>query len=108
VVLNFHGPTYFPATNSLPTKSSHYVFPIRIAKPKFLVGRLGEEPRGYVSGVTFCDPELDFWQIEFPPPEQPSQPRSTALESVICGARSLVEQSEVEAGVFLLSQSVLR
>jgi hypothetical protein len=68
------GATYFPATNSLPAKSSHCVFSIRIAKPKFLVGSLGEEPRGYVDGVTFCGPELDFWQIGFPPPEQPSQP----------------------------------
>ena len=73
-----------------------------------LVGSLGEEPRGYVYGVTFCDPELDFWQMEFPPPQQLAQPRSTALESVICGSRSLVEQSEVEAGVFLVSQSLLR
>src|SRR5438128_8206179 len=73
-----------------------------------LVGSLGEEPRGYVYGVTFCDPELDFWQIEFPPPDEPTQPRSAALECVICGARSSVEQSEVEADVFLVSQSVFR
>jgi hypothetical protein len=36
-----------------------------------LVGHLGEDPRGNVYGVAFIDPEIDFWQIEFPlPPEQ--------------------------------------
>jgi len=73
-----------------------------------LVGSLGEKPRGYVYGVTFRDPDLDFWQMEFPPPDQNAQPRSTALECVICGSPSLVEQSEVESDVFLVSQSVFR
>jgi hypothetical protein len=74
-----------------------------------LVGRLGEDPRGYVYGVAFCDPRLDFWQIEFPPPSQPYlQPPGIALQCAICGERALVEQSEVESDVFLVNQSVLR
>ncbi len=73
-----------------------------------LVGSLGEERRGYVYGVTFCDPQLDFWQIEFPEPDLPSPDRGTGLECSICGSRSLVEQSEVEADVFVVSRSVLR
>jgi len=73
-----------------------------------LVGSLGEKQRGYVYGVTFRDPDLDFWQMEFPPPDQNAQPRSTALECAICGSPSLVEQSEVESDVFLVSQSVFR
>lgn len=73
-----------------------------------LVGRLGEDARGFVYGVAFCDPELDFWQIEFPPPSPYLRPTSIALECAICGVRKLVEQFEVESDVFLVSQSVLR
>lgn len=73
------------------------------------VGNLGEDPSGgYVYGVTFCDPNLDFWQIEFPPPQQSLPSAGTSLQCSICGSRATVEQSEVEADVFLVSQSVFR
>ena len=73
-----------------------------------LVGRLGEDSRGYVYGVAFCDPALDFWQMDFPPPSPYLPAANTALECDICGSCDLVEQSEVESDVFLVSQSILR
>jgi len=74
-----------------------------------LVGHLGEDPRGNVYGVAFTDPDLDFWQMDFPPPpEQHLAPASVALECCFCSERSLVHQTEIEADVFLASQTILR
>src|SRR5215813_6244385 len=45
-----------------------------------LVGNLGEGPGGAnVYGMAFCGAALDFWQIEFPPPE-PLSGAGTDLE----------------------------
>lgn len=74
-----------------------------------LIGNLGEGPGGAnVYGVAFCDPALDFWQMDFPPPEPYVHPAAADLECSFCGVRSAVEQSEVETDVFLVSQSVFR
>jgi hypothetical protein len=34
-----------------------------------LVGQIGGEPGRYVYGVTFVDPDPDFWPMDFPPPD---------------------------------------
>lgn len=74
-----------------------------------LVGHLGEDPRGNVYGVAFCDPEIDFWQIDFPPPpDLHLLPPKVALECCFCSERSLVQQTEIEADVYLASETVLR
>jgi len=74
-----------------------------------LVGRLGEDARSYVYGVAFCDENLDFWQIEFPPASEP-QPRAPGvdLECCFCNERVHVQQTEIESDVLLTSQTVLR
>ncbi|MBS1842516.1 MAG: PilZ domain-containing protein [Acidobacteria bacterium] len=74
-----------------------------------LVGHLGEDPCGNVYGVAFSDPELNFWQMDFPaPPQQHLAPHSVALECCYCSSRSLVQQNEIEADVFLASNSLFR
>ena len=40
-----------------------------------LVGQIGGKPGRYVYGVTFVDPNPDFWPMEFPPPD-PFEPGS--------------------------------
>jgi hypothetical protein len=74
-----------------------------------LVGRLGEDARSYVYGVAFCDENLDFWQIEFPPASEP-HPRAPGvdLECCFCNERVQVQQNEIESDVLLTSQTVLR
>jgi len=74
-----------------------------------LVGRLGEDARSYVYGVAFCDDNLDFWQIEFPPASGP-HPRAPGvdLECCFCNERIQVQQNEIESDVLLTSQTVLR
>ncbi len=75
-----------------------------------LVGYLGEDPSGgNVYGVAFCDPELNFWQMDFPPPpQQHLLPPGVALECCFCNSRSLVQQTEIEADVYLASKSLFR
>jgi hypothetical protein len=33
-----------------------------------LVGELGQDTRGHTYGVAFLDPDIDFWELKFPPP----------------------------------------
>jgi len=74
-----------------------------------LVGQIGGEPGRHVYGVAFVDPALEFWPIEFPPPE-PDEPsvRRMSLECSLCQSRENVEQSAIEQDVYSVNGSVLR
>ncbi len=74
-----------------------------------LVGQIGGEPGRYVYGVTFVDPNPDFWPMEFPPPdpfEQTSQ--RIALECSMCQARAEMEQGDIEEDVYSATGNILR
>jgi hypothetical protein len=73
-----------------------------------LVGQLGEDVRGYVYGVTFVDPNLDFWELKFPAPPEWSLDFDAPLQCSSCQNREVVDQSEVEADVYALARSILR
>jgi hypothetical protein len=73
-----------------------------------LVGPMGEDGRGYTYGVAFVDPELDFWQIKFPPPPQWAGDSDSSLECSLCHTREVVQQSEIEADVYALTRGILR
>jgi hypothetical protein len=74
-----------------------------------LVGQIGGEPGRYVYGVTFVDPNPDFWPMEFPPPD-PFEPASQriALECSMCQAREDVEQGAIEEDVYSVNGNILR
>jgi hypothetical protein len=73
-----------------------------------LVGQLGEDLRGYVYGVAFVDPNLDFWELKFPPPPKWRVDFEAPLECTSCQTREVVDQSEVEADVYALAEFILR
>jgi len=73
-----------------------------------LVDPMGEDGRGYTYGVAFADPDLDFWQIEFPPPSQWVGDSDCALECSLCHTCEVVHQSEIEADVYALARGILR
>ncbi len=73
-----------------------------------LVGQLGEDVRGYVYGVAFVDPDLDFWELKFPPPPQWRVDFDEPLQCTSCQRNEVVDQSEIEADVYALSESILR
>ena len=71
-----------------------------------LVGQIGGEPGRYIYGVTFVDPDPDFWTMEFPPPD-PFEPASEliALECSMCQTRVDIEQGDIEEDVYALEKS---
>jgi hypothetical protein len=73
------------------------------------LGQIGGERGRYVHGLAFVNPNLDFWPMEFPPPE-PFEPanRQLTLECASCRRRQEVEHSEIEEDVYSVSESVLR
>ncbi|HME11865.1 MAG TPA: PilZ domain-containing protein [Candidatus Acidoferrum sp.] len=73
-----------------------------------LVGQIGQEVCGYTYGVEFLDPELDFWELKFPPPPQWHSNPDSALECGVCHDRQIVSQNEIEADVYALLQNILR
>jgi len=73
-----------------------------------LVGELGEDLRGYVYGVTFVDPNLDFWELKFPPAPKWQVNFEAPLQCTSCQKREVVDQSEVEADVYALAEFILR
>ena len=76
-----------------------------------LVGPMGTRGDGCVFGVAFRDPELDFWEIEFPPPSSAGdqgQLEGLTLECTLCHGREFVQQSDVETDVYAVNESILR
>jgi hypothetical protein len=73
-----------------------------------LVGQLGQDARGFVYGVAFVDEEEDFWELKFPPPPVWSVNVDGPMQCDSCKQCEVVDQSEVEADVFALSESILR
>lgn len=73
-----------------------------------LVGQLGQDARGFVYGVAFVDEEEDFWELKFPPPPVWNVDVTGPMQCDSCKQCEVVDQSEVEADVFALSESILR
>lgn len=73
-----------------------------------VVGQLGHGPDGYLYGVTFTDPDLDYWQIEFPSAAAAPEPAEVVLECHRCHDRHIVEPGEIESDVYTLNRSILR
>jgi hypothetical protein len=73
-----------------------------------LVGELGEDLRGYIYGVAFVDPNLDFWELKLPPPPRWRVDFEAPLQCTSCKSREVVDQSEVEADVYALADFILR
>lgn len=74
-----------------------------------LVGQIGGEPGRYVYGVTFVDPNPDFWPMEFPPPDPfEIASQQIALECSICQTRAEMEQGDIEEDVYSATGNILR
>ena len=74
-----------------------------------LVGQIGGEPGRYVYGLTFVDPDINFWPMDFPPPEPfAAHSRRVTLECSFCQARQTVEPDDIEEDVYSVNGNVLR
>src|SRR5579885_2655807 len=58
------------------------------------VGQMGERQGLFVYGVEFLDPKLDFWRMEFPPPEGPvPEAARISLQCSFCEERDTLRQT---------------
>jgi hypothetical protein len=73
-----------------------------------LVGQLGQDGRGYVYGVAFVDEDEDFWELKFPPPPVWNTEVEGPMQCESCKRCEVVDQSEIEADVYALSESIFR
>jgi len=74
-----------------------------------VVGQLGAGNHRFTYGVSFFDPQLKFWEIEFPPPS-PSE-REFGLLALVCSAcqtREKIDDSSFEADICASDGGVLR
>lgn len=74
-----------------------------------VVGQIGEREDGYIYGVAFLDPDINFWDIEFPPPtEAEKQAERVLLECSGCRDRKMTFLDALELDVFVVNQGILR
>jgi hypothetical protein len=74
-----------------------------------VVGQLSEGPEGYAYGIEFLDPEVNIWDIDFPPlPQGEPAAGRTLLECNHCHNRELVYLDAVEVEVLDTGQGLSR
>ncbi|MGH9711679.1 MAG: PilZ domain-containing protein [Candidatus Acidiferrales bacterium] len=74
-----------------------------------LVGQIGERTDGYIYGVAFLDPNIDFWNVAFPPPGQfEKQASRMVLECRGCRNHEAVNLDALELDVYAVNQGILR
>lgn len=74
-----------------------------------LVGQIGEQAGGKYYGIEFLDPEINLWDIEFPPlADAEKAVERVVLECLHCKSRELTYLDEFEAEVFEANQILSR
>jgi hypothetical protein len=74
-----------------------------------LVGEIGQREDGYIYGMAFVDPKINFWSMEFPPPTTPEKaPSSIWLECSGCHIRESATLDVLEQDVYAVNQGIVR
>ncbi len=74
-----------------------------------IVGKIGFQSRSYTYGVAFLDPNIIFWDVEFPPlTELEKAARRCLLECSRCKNREIVEHGDIERQVFAINDGIVR
>jgi hypothetical protein len=74
-----------------------------------ICGQIGQREDGYIYGVAFTDPEIDFWKVEFPPAEAaPSNVIPLTLECTGCRRHAIVQFDATEMDVYAVNDGILR
>lgn len=74
-----------------------------------ICGQIGEREDGYIYGVAFADPEVDFWHMEFPPAQAlPSDLIPVTLECSGCHRQISLQFDATEMDVYTVNEGSLR
>ncbi len=74
-----------------------------------VIGRIAERPEGFVYGITFLDPDVNLWNIEFVGLEEfEDSAGRVVLECLHCKTRQVVHLDEFEVEVLEANQLLSR
>ena len=74
-----------------------------------ICGQIGEREDGYIYGVAFADPEVDFWHMEFPPAQAlPSDLTPVTLKCSGCHRQISLQFDATEMDVYTVNEGSLR
>jgi hypothetical protein len=74
-----------------------------------ICGQIGERQDGYIYGVAFADPDVNFWRIEFPPAEAlPQGLIPVTLECSGCRRQIDLQFDATEMDVYTVNEGALR
>ena len=74
-----------------------------------VVGEIGSEDSLYTYGVTFLDPDIDFWGIEFRSAmDAGTSDPAMALQCNICGRREVIDPGGLESDIYAIHDGLLR
>jgi hypothetical protein len=77
-----------------------------------VVGQIGAEDDSYTYytyGVAFLDPDIDFWDVEFPSAigAETSAPRMV-LQCSFCGRREFIDPGALESDIYAVHDGIVR
>jgi hypothetical protein len=74
-----------------------------------VVGQLGAYGESYTYGVAFMNPEVDLWEMQFPPMTESERKESRVLlQCSSCKACETVQHSDLESDVYLVNEGIVR
>ena len=74
-----------------------------------VVGQIGSQSDSYTYGVAFLEPDINFWNVEFPTlTESETQAGRLSLECSSCKSRLTLDHSDLESDVYAINGGVLR
>jgi PilZ domain-containing protein len=74
-----------------------------------VVGQIGKAGDTYIYGVAFLQPDINFWDINFPAlTEAEKRASRTLLECSKCRNREAADHSDLESDVYAINESIMR
>lgn len=74
-----------------------------------VVGQIGSEDGSHTYGVAFLDPDIDFWDVEFPSTtDAETSARRMVLQCSICGRREVIDPGALESDIYAIHDGILR
>ncbi|MGH9572361.1 MAG: PilZ domain-containing protein [Candidatus Acidiferrales bacterium] len=110
LVLSLHGASVICHHKLIPEQEAYLrvISNNREAEVR-ICGQIGERDDGYIYGVAFTDPDIDFWRIEFPSAEAlPSDLIPVTLECSGCHRQVALQFDATEMDVYAVNEGMLR